>query len=46
MFPKEKAAEIAVQTVKEYLDTHTGIEKVVFNVFNDSDRKIYENILG
>ena len=46
MFPKEKAAEIAVQTVKDYLDTHLGIEKVVFNVFSDSDRVIYENILG
>lgn len=46
MFPKEKAAEIAVQTVKEYLDTHNGIEKVVFNVFNDSDRMIYESILS
>ncbi len=45
MFPKERAAEIAVQTVKEYLDTHSGIEKVVFNVFNDSDRRIYESIL-
>ena len=46
MFPKEKAAEIAVQTVKGYLDTHSGIEKVVFNVFGDSDRIIYESILG
>lgn len=45
MFPKERAAEIAVQTVKEYLDTHSGIEKVVFNVFDDADRRIYENIL-
>ena len=36
----------AVQTVKDYLDTHLGIEKVVFNVFSDSDRVIYENILG
>ena len=46
MFPKEKAAEIAFQTVKDYLDAHSGIEKVVFNVFTDADRKIYENILG
>lgn len=45
MFPKERAAEIAVQTVKEYLDTHSGIEKVVFNVFNNADRMIYESIL-
>ena len=45
MFPKERAAEIAVQTVREFLDTHSGIEKVVFNVFDDADRRIYENIL-
>ncbi len=46
MFPKEKAAEIAVETVKEYLDTHTGVEKVIFNVFQDADRCIYETILS
>ena len=44
--PKERAAEIAIQTVKDYLDTHSGIEKVVFNVFSDSDRCIYETILN
>ena len=44
-FPKERAAEIAVRTVKDYLDTHTGVEKVVFTVFSDSSRAIYENIL-
>jgi len=46
MFPKKKAAEIAVQTVKDYLDAHSGIEKVVFNVFSDDDRRIYESILS
>ena len=46
MFPKERAAEIAVQTVKDYLEVHSGIEKVVFNVFSDADREIYESILA
>ncbi|MCR5072552.1 MAG: macro domain-containing protein, partial [Clostridiales bacterium] len=46
MFPKERAAEIAVQTVKDYLNAHSGIEKVVFNVFSDADREIYESILA
>lgn len=41
MFPADRAAEIAVETVKEFLDTHTGIQKVVFNVFKDSDLEIY-----
>jgi O-acetyl-ADP-ribose deacetylase (regulator of RNase III) len=26
-------------------DTYKGIEKVIFNVFSDRDRQIYENIL-
>ncbi len=45
-FPREKAAEIAVQTVKDYLSRHSGIEKAVFNVYTDDDRIIYESILS
>ena len=45
-FPKERAAQIAVKTVKAYLNMHAGVEKVVFNVFADSDRRIYEAILN
>jgi O-acetyl-ADP-ribose deacetylase (regulator of RNase III) len=45
MFPNDRAAEIAVGTVKEYLDSHEGIKKVVFNVFKDVDLEIYEKIL-
>lgn len=45
-FPNEKAAEIAVATVKEVLRTDSTIEKVIFNVFKDEDRFIYENLLG
>ncbi|MCD7748641.1 MAG: protein-ADP-ribose hydrolase [Oscillospiraceae bacterium] len=44
-FPSDKAAEIAVSTVKEYRkQTHSEIE-VIFNVFKDSDRQIYQNLL-
>ena len=48
MFPQDKAAEIAVHTVKEYLDSHSdgSIEKVVFNVFKDSDLQIYDALLN
>ena len=35
MFPNERAAEIAVATVKEYLDTTGSGLKVLFNVFKD-----------
>ena len=46
-FPNEKAAEIAVATVKEFLaQNKTSVEKVIFNVFKDRDREIYEELLG
>ncbi|MCR4882263.1 MAG: protein-ADP-ribose hydrolase [Clostridiales bacterium] len=45
-FPQQRAAEIAVKTVKEWLDqTGSGI-KVIFNVFKDEDREIYEQLLS
>ena len=42
-FPQHEAAEIAVRTVREFLKTHDM--KVVFNVFKDSDKAIYEELL-
>ena len=44
-FPNQLAAEIAVQTVKEFLKTQTSVKKVIFNVFKDMDKKIYEQLL-
>ena len=44
-FPAELAAQIAVRTVRETLERRKGIERVVFNVFKDSDRAIYEALL-
>lgn len=45
-FPNGLAAEIAVKTVKDFLDEHPGrsVKQVVFNVFKDVDRQIYESI--
>lgn len=43
-FPNEPAAEIAVETVKSYLNTHSGI-RVIFDVFKDKDMKIYQRLL-
>lgn len=43
-FPQDKAAEIAVQTVREFLETH-DIE-VIFNVFTEKDYEIYSGLLG
>ena len=46
MFPNQRAAEIAVETVKNWLD-ETGSEmKIVFNVFKDLDFEIYEKLLN
>lgn len=42
-FPHDKAAEIAVQTVREFLKTH-DIE-VIFNVFTEKDFDIYKRLL-
>ena len=44
-FPNEQAAAIAVQTVRQFLQQKTSIKKVVFNVFKDNDKKIYERLL-
>jgi O-acetyl-ADP-ribose deacetylase (regulator of RNase III) len=45
-FPNQRAAEIAVQTVTEWLTEHPDSpERVIFNVFKDEDRKYYEQEL-
>lgn len=44
-FPNEKAAEIAVRTVKKFMEKKTSIKKVIFNVFKDTDKNFYERLL-
>ena len=45
-FPGERAAEIAVETVRTWLTENPGeIERVIFNVFQDRDKEYYEAIL-
>ena len=44
-FPNEKAAEIAVNTVKEFMKNAKHIKKMIFNVFKEQDREIYEKLL-
>lgn len=44
-FPNDKAAQIAVKTIKEYKEqTHSEIE-VIFNVFKEFDYNIYRKLL-
>lgn len=45
-FPNDRAAKIAVDTVKEFLEQKTSVKKVIFNVFKDTDRDIYRKLLG
>ena len=45
MFPNERAAEIAVKTVKKYLDETGSRIRVIFNVFKDIDYLFYKNLL-
>lgn len=45
-FPNDRAAEIAVETVKAYkAETHSKME-VIFNVFKKIDYEIYRELLG
>lgn len=44
-FPPKEAAQIAVQTVTNYMATHTTPEKVIFNVFKNEDYALYKRIL-
>ena len=44
-FPNELAAELAVRTVKEFLKKQTSVKKVIFSVFKDLDKAIYEKLL-
>ncbi len=46
MFPNEKAAELAIQTVKQYKDRTKSKIKVIFNVFKEEDERIYRRFLG
>ena len=45
-FPNQRAAEIAVSSVKDFRSRMNDEMKVIFNVFRDSDYKIYRELLG
>ena len=45
MFPNERAAEIAVKTIKEYKEKTGSSIQVIFNVFKDLDEEIYRELL-
>ena len=46
-FTNEKAAEIAIASTTDFLKQNdTTVKKVVFNVFKENDKQIYERLLG
>lgn len=45
-FPNERAAQIALQAVKEYKRRTGSKIKVIFNVFKETDYAIYAKLLG
>lgn len=45
-FPNERAAEIAVKTVRDYRERENSQIRVIFNVFKERDYDIYRKLLG
>lgn len=46
-FPNDKAADIAWKTVTAFLEKHSDcMERIIFNVFKDSDLELYKKVLG
>ncbi len=45
-FPKDKAAEIAIKTVKDFLSAHQQIDKVIFVCFDQENYDIYKKLLA
>lgn len=45
-FPNKRAAEIAVKTVREYRQERQSKMEVIFNVFKETDLRIYRQLLG
>ncbi len=46
MFPNERAAEIAVHSVRDYRKKHGNGIEVIFNVWKDEDYETYRKLLG
>jgi len=44
-FPKQRAAEIAIEITKKFLESTNSIEEVYFVCFDEENYKIYESLL-
>ena len=45
-FPKQLAAEIAIQTVMDFLEKDNSIDEVTFCVYDDENYDIYEKLMS
>ena len=45
-FPRQRAAEIAVDTVRRYRENKANAPEVIFDVFGQEDYDIYDRLLG
>ena len=45
-FPQGRAAEIALETVRDFLQADGSGIQVIFNVFKDEDYRLYRKLLG
>jgi O-acetyl-ADP-ribose deacetylase (regulator of RNase III) len=45
-FPKERAATIALQAVRSFLDRPHTLEEVIFALFDEENFQIYRELLG
>jgi O-acetyl-ADP-ribose deacetylase len=45
-FPKQRAASIALQEVRQFLTLHEMVSKVIFCCFDDDNAKIYSTLLS
>ncbi len=42
-FPKERAAAIAVDTIKEFIKTNSSIEKILFVCYDEENYQLYQS---
>lgn len=45
-YPNQSAAQIAVSTVKDFLQSNSLLDQVIFCCFLDEDYRIYKDLLG
>ncbi|MFW5886288.1 MAG: O-acetyl-ADP-ribose deacetylase [Bacteroidota bacterium] len=44
-FPKQQAAEIAIETINSFIKRESILKKVIFVVFDDENLKIYQDLI-